>query len=390
MGELDGVKTVCDVVRRRAELRGGAVAFHFEGRETTYAELDHNAGKVANALIAAGIRHSERVAYLGKNTDLYFEILLGCMKAGVVLTPINWRLAGAEIIYVIEDARAVALFVGPEFVALIQQIAPRLPGVRLFIGMNGGMGDREDFSAWREAQSEALPASLIAENDVAIQLYTSGTTGHPKGAMLSHRNFLDLRDERHGEQQQWNRWSGQDVSLIAMPVFHIAGSAWGLLGLYAGAKAIIAREFNPDAILDIFETFSVSKVFLVPTAMQFLVRHPRARQIDFSRLRYMLYGASPIPLDLLKECMDVFKCRFVQMYGMTETTGVIVTLPPEDHTPEGSRRMLSAGKACRAWKSQYLTLTAIGSVLNRQARSRPALSPIWWDTGTCRRRPPKR
>ena len=107
---------------------------------------------------------------------------------------------------------------------------------------------------------------------------------------------------------------------------------------------MIAREFDPTKVLDFFERSGISKLFMVPAAMQFVVRQPRAREVDFSKLKYMLYGASPIPAALLKECIEVFKCGFVQMYGMTETTGTIVALAPEDHV-EGLERMRSAGKA---------------------------------------------
>jgi long-chain acyl-CoA synthetase len=129
-----------------------------------------------------------------------------------------------------------------------------------------------------------------------------------------------------------------------MPIFHIGGTGWGVTGLYNGAKGVIVREFDPGRVLDFIEQDRISKMFMVPAAMQIVVRQPRAREVDFSCLKYLLYGASPIPLDLLKECMEVFGCGFVQMYGMTETTGTIVALPPEDHDPQGNARMRSAGK----------------------------------------------
>ena len=162
--------------------------------------------------------------------------------------------------------------------------------------------------------------------------------------MLSHANLLNLVDSGQGEKPDWNIWTDDDVSLVAMPVFHIGGSGWGVIGLYHGAKGVIAREFDPTKVLDFFEQSGITKLFMVPAAMQFVVRQPRARSVDFSRLKYMLYGASPIPAALLKECIEVFGCGFVQMYGMTETTGTIVALPPEDHV-EGLERMRSAGKA---------------------------------------------
>ena len=140
------------------------------------------------------------------------------------------------------------------------------------------------------------PKVPISPKDIAIQLYTSGTTGKPKGAMLSHANFLNLvQTGNEAEKPEWNKWSTDDVSLVAMPIFHIGGSGWGVMGLYHGARGVIAREFDPTKVLDFFEQSGITKLFMVPAAMQFVVRQPRARQVDFSRLKYMLYGASPIP-----------------------------------------------------------------------------------------------
>jgi acyl-CoA synthetase (AMP-forming)/AMP-acid ligase II len=336
---------LAETVRMRAKTRGDAIVFEFEGRQTTFAQFDSNTNRVANALKADGVKRGERIAYLGKNSDIYFELLFGAMKAGVVMAPVNWRLAGPEIAFIVEDCKAPLLFVGPEFVTMARSLKERLPGVRAIITTEGGAPEWQDFAAWRDAQSVDDPAVAISRNDIAMQLYTSGTTGKPKGAMLAHGNMLNLvQSGNEAEKPEWNKWTSDDVSLVAMPIFHIGGSGWGVMGLYHGARGVIAREFDPTKVLDFFEQSGITKLFMVPAAMQFVVRQPRARQMDFSRLKYMLYGASPIPAALLKECIEVFKCGFVQMYGMTETTGTIVALPPEDHI-EGLDRMRSAGKA---------------------------------------------
>ncbi|HEY0330490.1 MAG TPA: fatty acid--CoA ligase [Rhodopseudomonas sp.] len=345
MSDFAGPATLADVVRAQATARGDAIAFEFEGRRTSFAALDRHSNRVAHALAAEGIAPGQRISYLGKNSDVYFELLLGAMKADVVMAPVNWRLAPPEIAYIVNDCEAVALFVGPEFIAQIRGLAAQLPGVKSLIATEGGAAGWPDYAAWRDAQPDHAAAIAPAPRDVAIQLYTSGTTGHPKGAMLSHGNFLALvRAGKDAEQPQWNQWSADDVSLVAMPVFHIGGSGWGVMGVYHGVKGVIARDFEPHRFLDFFEAFGITRVFLVPAAMQFVVRQPRAREIDFSRLRYMLYGASPIHAALLRECLALFKCGFVQMYGMTETTGTIVALPPEDHV-EGSERLRAAGRA---------------------------------------------
>jgi len=338
-------QNLAEMIRMRAKSRGEAIAFEFEGRQSSFAEFDRNTNRVANALIAMGVKPRERITYLGKNSDVYFELLMGAMKANVVMAPVNWRLAGPEVAFIVEDCKAPVLFVGPEFVTMARNLKDKLPGVRAIITTEGGAVEWQDFAAWRDAQSAGDPGVAISRTDVAIQLYTSGTTGKPKGAMLTHANMLNLAQSgSEAEKPEWNRWTTSDVSLVAMPIFHIGGSGWGVMGLYHGARGVIAREFDPTRVLDLFEQSGITKLFMVPAAMQFVVRQPRAKQVDFSRLKYMLYGASPIPAALLKECIEVFKCGFVQMYGMTETTGTIVALPPEDHV-EGLERMRSAGKA---------------------------------------------
>ena len=337
--------TLVGLVREQARIRGDAVAYEFEGRSTSFDRLNHDTNRVANGLLAMKLRKGDRIAYLGKNSDIYFELLLGAAKAGIVMTPVNWRLAGPEVAFVINDCAASVLFVGPEFVNLVRTIRDDLPSVRAFITIEGGSPEWEDFLKWRDAQHDDDPNVAVDRNDVAIQLYTSGTTGKPKGAMLSHRNLLNMVEpDNRAEMPAWNRWSSDDVVLLAMPVFHIGGTQWGVNSLYFGARGIVAREFDAEKVLDYFERSGITKLFMVPSAMQIVVRQPRALRADFSRLTHIFYGASPIPAALLRECIDVFKCSFVQVYGMTETTGVIVALPPEDHV-EGSERMGSAGKA---------------------------------------------
>src|SRR3954465_603829 len=345
MSDIADAKNLADMIRAQARLRGYTTAFEFEGRRTSFAGLDIHTNRVANGLISLGVKPHERVAYLGKNSDIYFELLMGAMMDGMVMAPVNWRLAGPEVAFIVSDCKAAVVFVGPEFITQVRQIEDQLPGVRSVITTEGGAPEWPDFAAWRNAQSGDDPKVPIDTKDIAIQLYTSGTTGKPKGAMLSHANFLNLVQTGNAEDKpEWNRCDYDHVSLVAMPIFHIGGSGWGVMGLYHGAKGVIAREFDPTKVLDFFEQSGITKLFMVPAAMQFVVRQPRARQVDFSRLKYMLYGASPIPAALLKECIEGFKCAVVQLYGMTETTGTIVALPPEDHV-EGLERMRSAGKA---------------------------------------------
>jgi acyl-CoA synthetase (AMP-forming)/AMP-acid ligase II len=341
--EFDLMPTLGDVPRHHARTRGERVALSFEGRVTSYAAFDRHTSQVANALIGAGVKPGDAIAYLGKNSDHYFELVLGAAKAGAVIAPIGWRLAAGEVAYIIEDTRARLLFVGPELIECARAALAETPRTPAVVAMEPGAHDWPAFEAWREAQQGDDPRIAIAPEDTALLLYTSGTTGRPKGVMLTSANLMRSRRKLSEAGMGWNEWNEGEVNLVAMPAAHIGGTGWGLVGLINGVKNVVAREFNPMEVLEFIERERIAKMFMVPAALQFVVRMPRAREIDYSSLTHILYGASPMPVALLQECMEVFGCEFCQQYGMTETTGTIVYLPPQDHDPKGNKRMRSAG-----------------------------------------------
>ncbi len=342
--DFDRIQTLGDIARYHADMRPNAIALSFEGRDTNFAQFEALTNRVANALTASGLKPGDRISYVGKNSDHYFEVVIGAAKAGVVMAPVSWRLAPPEIAFIVDDADAQILFYGPEIAPVIRQIRGDLPKVQAFVAMEP-TAEEESYEAWRDRAPAEAPTHAAKASDVALQLYTSGTTGRPKGAMLTHHNLLGSRRAAMEADLGWNQWSAEDVSLVAMPVSHIGGTGWGIVGLLNGAKGLVAREFDPTRVIDYIVKDRVSQMFMVPAALQFVVRQPGAREQVYGKMRTILYGASPIPLDLLRECMDVFGCGFCQQYGMTETTGTIVYLPPEDHDPAGNTRMRGAGKA---------------------------------------------
>ncbi|RAR48257.1 long-chain acyl-CoA synthetase [Paraburkholderia unamae] len=343
--QTDYLATLPSAVRHFAVERPQTVVYAFEGRETTFEAFDRHSDRVAQALVQDGVKPGDRIAYVGKNSDHYFELFIGAAKMGAVIVPVSWRLAAPEVQYILSYSDAVRLFAGPESCALVRGLLPELPLVRGVVAMEGREVGWPAYADWRDAQPDVAPAHEPQPQDVVLQLYTSGTTGKPKGVMLMHRNLTSGTRIALHDSADWSKWRADDISLVAMPVAHIGGSGWGVRGLLSGCKGVVAREFNPHAVLDFIEHDRVSKLFLVPSAMQIVLRDPRARQVDYSRLRHMLYGSSPIPAALLREGMEVFKCGFVQQYGMTETTGTIVALPPEDHTLADVPRMRAAGRA---------------------------------------------
>lgn len=343
--DYDAMPALGDIVRYHARYRPERIAVSFEGRATSWGELDRASNRVANALSAGGCRSTDRIAYIGKGTDEFFELMFGAAKAGVVLVPVQWRLALAEMQQILLDADVRMVFVGSDQFDKLEAFRQALSSDVTLIAMERGHADLPRYAGWRDAMPVSDAGLAVDPASVAIQLYTSGTTGVPKGVMLSHRNILSGRRDSMRAQMEWNEWLEDDVNLVALPVGHVGGVAWAIVGFYSGAKTIVLREFNPAQVLDAIEHEGVSRLFVVPTALHQLLLQPRVRQIDYRRLRHILYGASPIALDLLREATQVFGCGFCQQYGMTETAGTIVFLPPEDHVDGGSPRMRAAGKA---------------------------------------------
>ena len=189
---LADILTVGDITRHHAKIRPGRVAIHFEGRHTTYGELDRRANRVANGLTADGLRPQARIAYLAKNSPAFFDLWFGAAKADIVLVPVNFRLAPPEVAYVIDDAGAEILFVSADFYPLVEKVVHDLKSVRRIIALDGGHEGWTGYAEWLAGQPDLDPAIAVAPDRCAIQMYTSGTTGHPKGAQLSHANLLTL------------------------------------------------------------------------------------------------------------------------------------------------------------------------------------------------------
>jgi long-chain acyl-CoA synthetase len=335
--------TFGSLLRLHAQQRPSQIALEFENRAIGYGALERLTNQVGNGLAALGLKQGDRIAYLGKNSDAYFVFFFGAAKAGFVTVPINSRLAPPEIAYIAQESTARLLVVDEELLPAVAALRGEAPAIDTIIVVGKSAPPALSFWDWLGRQSDAPPRFAEQADQVVIQLYTSGTTGRPKGAMLTNGNFFALRLAGAAAGTDWDRFLPDDVCMVAMPIFHIGGTAVGVLSLYGGAKAIVLKEFEPGRVFDAIAS-GVTKTFLVPAALRALVMNPRARQVDYRRLRYILYGASPIPFELLRQCVEIFGCQFAQMYGMTETCGTIVALGPEDHDAAGSPRMRSAGK----------------------------------------------
>jgi len=333
--------SVADLLRSRAASGPDLIAIECEDRRTTRALLDQRANQVAHGLKEILMRPGDRAAVLDSNSDTFFELLFGAAKANRVLVPLNNRLLPSEVAQVLDDSAAELLFVGAEFLQVAAELQRSCPTVRHIVAIGGGDHDWEDYVAWRNRQPASEPGVAVQRSDVILLCYTSGTTGMPKGAQLTHENLLanaPLLQQEYGSSPE------TDVGLVSMPLFHVSGSLWALSCFYANVRIVILRRITPTDLMATIAGRRVTKALLVPVVIQMLLDAPGRDAYDMSSLDLVLYGASPISVALLRRAMATFTCRFGQVYGLTETCGAITYLAPEDHDVDNPRRLQSCGK----------------------------------------------
>ncbi|GAB4338888.1 MAG: fatty acid--CoA ligase [Candidatus Abyssubacteria bacterium] len=333
-----------DLLRRNSKLHPDKKAFIFEGKRYTWSQADERVNRLANALIDLGVTRGDHVAILSKNCNEYFETYFGCARSGSICTAINYRLTPRELRYVIGNSEAKVVIVSDEFLDTLEEVRPDLEKAEHYVVIGRAPEGMKSYDDMLANASPEKPVLEQHEDDVVLQMYTSGTTGLPKGAMLTHRNLItNAIGCSFGMQMQPN-----DCILMVAPLYHMAAGMCSLAVILQGGPILIHRDFNPIAILDDMEGGEVTVALLIPVMINFLLQMPDIETRDFSNIRGIIYGASPMPVEVLRRAMEIFKCDFVQGYGQTESSAVLCVLRPEDHviegTPEQLRRLGSAGR----------------------------------------------
>jgi fatty-acyl-CoA synthase len=293
-------------------------ALHFEGRTWTYGEMQGEIESCAARLKALGVARGDRVALLGLNQPMFFFAMFGTARLGAIFVPLNFRLTGPELAFMVNDSGAVALIVDAHLTPVIAPVRNQLHSLKAFLSA-------EDAANWAGGDPPAAAPVAATDDDVAMIMYTSGTTGRPKGAMLTHGNFW------------WNNVNSlhmydtlqDDVTLTAAPIFHIGGlNVTTLVTLQKGGLVVLHRAFDPGRALADLAAHRVTTMFGVPAMFLFMSQHPTFATTDLSSLRVLIVGGAPCPLPVLK----TYQSRGVLMqqgYGLTETAPAVTILAPE-------------------------------------------------------------
>ena len=334
MAVASGICCIPDMARHWSDKAPNKAALIDGGRVVTYAQLNDRSNRIANTLIAAGIRSGSHVGYLGKNSAAFFEVWVGANKAGCALAPLNWRNAAPELVELVHDAKVPLIFAGCEFVELAER-------VRQAASITVEVVPEDELDQWSSRAGSADPGVALTDSGTALLAYTSGTTAAPKGVQISHGALVRWFHAAVTESSV--SWTSDDIGLMVMPNFHLAGTLVSLPSLYHGATLAILPAFDPAAFVDAVAAHRPTVTCMVPTAIQMLLDHKSKQPADFSSLRRIMYAGSPIGQHTLQQALDVFGCDFLQFYGTTETF-IITLLRPEQHRLDNPDLLRSCGQ----------------------------------------------
>ncbi|MDF1798781.1 MAG: long-chain-fatty-acid--CoA ligase [Planctomycetota bacterium] len=327
-----------DLLERSVQLFPHRTAVDDGERRWSFTQLRDQVCNLAAALTRAGVEAEDRVALLSRNRAEYVALYFAAARLGAVLVPLNWRLTPPELATILGDA-------GPELVLAEAELAPRLEGcAHVVLGQLLGEGpdapaDPRDGRGRRAASWQ--PKEPSSDAAVAVQMYTSGTSGRPKGAMLTHRNC-------HSMTSAWlldMPLDAGDRFLQVTPLFHVGGLLMLLSCVASGATLRLLPEFDPVAAIDVLSGEPTTHTLMVPAMLEWLLAEPYLVGKQLAHLRLVVYGAAPIPPATLERARARLACDFLQGYGLTESTGVLLTLTPRDHREGDAVRLASAGRA---------------------------------------------
>lgn len=329
-------ETLAGIVERHAQRRPDAIAIRYGERQWSWAEWSSRIRRAAGALRGDGIERGQCVAFLDKNHPACLEVLIGGASVGAVTTVVNWRVIGDELVHVLADSGARVLVVGAELRPAAEAAARRVPSLERIIEVG------DEYESLLAAAEPAPSDAGVDTDETALVIYSSGTTGRPKGVLLSQRALVN----HAANLAPAFPFGDGDANLVAMPLFHVGGIGYALFGIRAGAPTIMTREPDAAALIGAVRAGATHAFFVPPVIARFLDAGEAARA-SIAGLRYIVYGAAPMPLPLLHRALSTWPgTKFVQVYGQTELCGAVTALSDDDHRDAARPQLqLSAGKA---------------------------------------------
>ena len=325
-------------------------AIIFEGNRWSFSDLADRSNRLANALAGMGVGQGDKVGMLQVNCNECIEVYFATAKLGATYVPLNFRARAEELEFMINFSEASALFLGQRYVKMVNSMREQIPGMKNLVSVEGpaeGMLDYESVIA--EADPEEVFTD-IDDNDTSILMFTAGTTGQPKGVMLTHDNLATyvLNNVSPADPDI------EEKNILTVPLYHIAGMQAVLAAVYGGRTLVVQRQFEPSDWMTLVESESVTRAMMVPTMLKQLMEHEEFPERNLSSLQVITYGAAPMPVEVITKAIEVFPgTRFINAFGQTESASTITMLTPEDHVIEGSpgeraiklKRLGSIGRA---------------------------------------------
>ncbi|HEY5501790.1 MAG TPA: long-chain-fatty-acid--CoA ligase [Candidatus Anoxymicrobiaceae bacterium] len=333
-----------DIPRKHARLEPDKECLVCEDTRLTWSRLNERVNRLANGLASLGVRKDTKVAILALNCHKYIEAYYATAKLGAVAVPLNFRLSPEELTYVINHSDAEVLMAGRDLLGVAQEIMPTPEGVKARISLDDPAEGWTDYETLLEESSPAEPEVEVDEDDLCQLQYTGGTTGLPKGVMLTHRNYMTSVIG----MGLANLFEPGDATLQVLPIFHTAW--WPILVHHcAGGKGVIIKRFDFDDILGLVQKEGVTHINMVPILFSWILDFPGLDSYDVSSIKYLSYAGAPMPADLMRRCIDKFGPIFQQGYGLTEAAPLVTMLMQEDQSrlegpEELTRRISSAGR----------------------------------------------
>lgn len=335
LARIDSCTCFHDLLFYHRQERPDRVAVQDGLSSVSYAELFDRAEILATRLRAEGLEAGDRIALLAKNDVAFVDLMMAASMTGLVLVPLNFRLAQAEIDFIVQDSGARLIFAGAEFVDTAQMAQSACESCRSTVAITPD----GTFGGWSGGK-DRLDRKRADGSAVLFQMYTSGTTGNPKGVLLTHDNLFALC--RNGVRFL-GPFDETSRSLACMPLFHVAGNAWLFFGLAAGCLNSLVVDIAPETVLQTLADQKITCTLMVPAVIRMLVLAAEAEGRTIEGLKTIVFGASPMPAELLKRAQIVFPgTDFIHVYGMTETTCMFCALDPAEL--RAGRRLNSCGK----------------------------------------------